>query len=83
MRIGQLKWPLWRTNSQREPYVELTKSQSPTELEGMPFSHAAHLLVNDVQDSNGILPAPSLAHGIDEGVEGHDVCLKTICLPHP
>ena len=43
---------------------------------------AAHLLINDVQNSNSILPAPSLAHGIDERVEGHYVCLETISLPH-
>ena len=48
----------------------------------MPAGHAGHLLIDDVQDSNGILPAPSLAHGIDESVEGHDVGLKAIRLPH-
>ena len=45
--------------------------------------HAAHLLVDDVQDSDSILPASCLAHGIDQSVEGHNVGLETIRLQHP
>ena len=43
----------------------------------------AHLLVNDVQDSDGVLPAPGLAHGIDQRVECHDVGLQPIGLQQP
>ena len=39
-----------------------------------------HLLVNDVQNSNGVLPAASFAHSIDQRVEGHNVCLEAISL---
>lgn len=42
-----------------------------------------HLLVDDVQDSNGVLPAPGLAHGIDERVECHNVGLQPIGLQQP
>ena len=39
-----------------------------------------HLLVNDIQNSNSILPAASFTHGINQRVEGHDVCLEAISL---